>query len=166
VASLSPGSETTLLYRLRHVGSIAVVGAALVFLVEPSVLASSPLLGTLSEQARDDLYKQLTTVAITLMGFLITAVAILVSLDRGRQIVKELRRGESFSLLILNLLAAVIALFAMTLMTIMGSASLDGIGDACAFLRCLEWLCLVSSAEIVLGGFYFCVVTYKVASHG
>jgi len=161
----SEPAKTTLLQRLRHVAGIAVGAAILIFALEPLLLPNWPLLDSLSPEAREDLYKQLSVVAVTLMGFLVTAVAILVSLDRGREIVQELHRGESYSLLVLNLLAAVVLLFMLSLMSIVGGAAIGGIGSSCLFIRLLEWLCLMSLAEVALGGFFFCVVTYKVASY-
>ncbi len=160
-----PAPKTTLAQRLRHIAGIAVFAAAAIFIIEPWVFSNTPLLASLSDKDRAELYKQLTTAAVTLMGFLITAVAILVSLDKGREIVKELRRGESFSLLVLNLLAAVLLLFVITLMSIVGAVRADAIGAAPLFVALYEWLAIWALAEIGLGGFYFCVVTYKVAAH-
>jgi hypothetical protein len=159
----SPPPPTNLLQRLRYTVAIAVAAAILVFGIEPLLLSTSPLLGSLSTEAREALYDQISVASVTLMGFLITAVAILVALDRSRQIVKQLRRGESFSLLVLNLLAAVVLLFALGLSSIAGAAGLEPTCDI--FLRIVEWLCLFATAEVLLGGFFFCVVTYKVASY-
>jgi hypothetical protein len=158
-------SPTTIVKRLRHIAGIAVGAAIGIYLVEPRIFSSAPLISSLSDKDLADLYKQLATAGVTLMGFLITAVAILVSLDRGREIVKELKRGESFSLLVLNLLAAVLLLFVITLMSIVGAVRADAIGAADVFVGLYEWLLLWTVAEICLGGFYFCAVTYKVASH-
>jgi len=165
VTNAPPASPTTLAQRLRHVAGIAVVTAIAIYVIEPWIFSSAPLLASLSDEDRAELYKQLTTAGVTLMGFLITAVAILVSLDKGREIVNELKRGESFSLLVLNLLCAVLLLFVITLMSIAGAVRADAIGDAALFVAAYEWLALWTLAEICLGGFYFCVVTYKVASH-
>jgi hypothetical protein len=156
-------APTNFLQRLRYTAVITLAAAILVFAIEPRFLPSSPLLGSLSSKARESLYDQISVASVTLMGFLITAVAILVALDRSRQIVKELRRGESFSLLVLNLLAAVVLLFALGLASIAGAAGLAPTCDV--YLRFIEWLGLLVIAEVLLGGFFFCVVTYKVASY-
>lgn len=158
-------SPTTLVQRLRHIVGLAVGAAIGIFVIEPWIFSNAPLLASLSDKDRAELYRQLATAGVTLMGFLITAVAILVSLDKGREIVEELKRGESFSLLVLNLLTAVLLLFAITLMSIVGAIRVDAIGNADFFVEFYEWLALWVFAEICLGGFYFCVVTYKVASH-
>jgi hypothetical protein len=159
-----PLGETALPSRLRHVGAIACAAAAIVALAA-LLVENSPLLCSLGDEDRAELYRQMTTVAVTLMGFLITAVAILISLDRGREIVMELKRGESFALLVLNLLAAALLLFVLTVLSVLGAIRPDGLGDAAAFAAIYEWLALFALAEIALGGFYFCVVAYKVASH-
>jgi hypothetical protein len=160
----SAGGKTSLLMRLRHVSLIALAAALLVGAATP-LLSNTPLLCSLGDDDRGEFYGQMTTVSVTLMGFLITAVAILVSLDRGREIVKELRRGESFALLVLNLLAAVLLLFLLTALSLLGSVRPDGLGDAAAFAVIYEWLAIFALGEIALGGFYFCVVTYQVSSH-
>lgn len=160
----SAGDETSLLLRLRHVGLIGLTAALVVGAAAP-ILSNAPLLCSLGDDDRGELYGQMTTVSVTLMGFLITAVAILVSLDRGREIVKELRRGESFALLVLNLLAAVLLLFLLTALSLLGSVRPDDLGDAAAFAVVYEWLAVFALGEIALGGFYFCAVTYQVSSH-
>lgn len=156
--------ESSLAVRLRHVAAIACAAAAIVA-TAALLLPNTPLLCSLGDEDRCELFGQMTTVVVTLMGFLITAVAILVSLDRGREIVKELKRGESFALLVLNLLAAVLLLFLLTVLSVLGAMRPDGLGDSAAFAVIYEWLVIFALAEIALGGFYFCVVTYKVASY-
>jgi len=114
--------------RLRHVAGIFAGAVILVFVVDPWAISGPfPLIGRLEPKDRVELYKQVSTVTATLLGFLITAVAILVSLDLRRQIVEELHRGEAFSLLVVNLLAAVVFLFAAT-----------GLGIAAAILDAVE----------------------------
>jgi hypothetical protein len=151
---------------LRYAFGILFVAALVVFGVEPLAATSSPLLATMSEANRSDLYSQVIVVSAGLLGFLITAVSILVSLDGKRKIVEELKRGESFRLLVANMLAAVALMFALTLMGIAGSALETENGASHAFARLYEWLLVASVAELVLSGFYFAVLTYKVAAHG
>lgn len=133
--------------------------------IERMLLSEAPLLGSLHEEDRASLYGALITVSATLMGFLITAVAILVSLDMRRKVVEELQRGESFTLLVVNLLAAVFFLLIVTVMSIIGSVGADGIGGAVGFASVYEWLALSALFEIALGGFFFGLVTYKVAAY-
>jgi len=73
--------------------------------------------------------------------------------------VEELKRGESFSLLIANMLAAILVLFLLTFLGVAGSV-LDPGG---IFRSLYEWVTLVALFELALSGFYFSVVTYKVA---
>ncbi len=151
---------------LRHTFGLVVFAAVLVFIAEPIVVVSSPLLATLSEADRMDLYNQMIIVTAGLLGFLVTAVSILVSLDGKRKIVEELKRGESFELLVANMLAAVTLMFVLTLMGIAGSVLENDDGASHLFERAYEWLGIASVLVLVLSGFYFAVLTYKVAAHG
>jgi len=152
--------------RLRHVAVILVVAALAVFVVEPVVFpGATPLVVRLDPDDRVEFYKQVTTVTATFLGFLITAIAILVSLDVKRRIVEDLKRGESFSLLIVNLLAAVVLLFATTCLGIAGVVADDGAHGAELFEALWQTALLGSMIEFALGLFFFAVVTYKVAAY-
>lgn len=151
---------------LRHVGYVLVGAAAVVFLIEPTVFTgSTPLIARLSDADRADLYNQLIVVTASLLGFTVTAISILVLLDAKRKIVEELKRGESFKLLIVNMLAVVLLLFVLTLMGIAGSV-LEADSASSLFERFYEWLMLAATIELAITGFFFGVVTYKVAAHG
>src|SRR4051794_14709781 len=107
---------------VRHPALIVVAAAVLIFVLEPLVFAGpTPLVGRLAANDRVEIYKQIATVTGSLLGFLITAVAILVSLDARRQIVDDLHRGEAFSLLIVNLLAAIVLFFLTTSLGLAGA---------------------------------------------
>jgi hypothetical protein len=152
--------------RLRHVGLIGGFAVLVVFLLEPLVFTgATPLITRLDANDRSELYKQVTTVAATFLGFLITTIAILVSLDVKRRIVEELKRGEAFSLLIVNLLAAVVLLFITMCLGIAGIVTDDGARGARLFEALWQAALLASMIEFALGLFFFALVTYKVASH-
>jgi hypothetical protein len=139
--------------------------ALTVFMIEPIVVTgSTPLLSGLAEANRVNLYGQVIILTATLMGFMLAAITILVSLDASRKIVEELKRGESFQLLIVNMLATVALLFILTLMGIAG-AVLEGGGRSHAFEAIYEWLALATVFELLLTGFYFALLTYKVAAY-
>lgn len=152
--------------KVRHVIGLVAAGAVLVFVVEPLVLSgTTPLINRLDHGDRINLYKQITTVTATLLGFLLTTVAILVALDPRRQIVDELKRGESFSLLVVNLLAAILFLSLLTGLGVLGAVFDDGRQGSAVFEQFYECMLLISAFEVALGGFFFALVTYKVASH-
>ena len=135
-----------------------------VFVAEPILVSGpTPLISGLASADRADLYNQVIVVTAGLLGFIVAAIAILVSLDGERQIVEELRRGESFRLLIANMLAAMTLLFILTLMGIAGSV-LESTGPASTFETVYEWLMLGTTMELILVGFFFALVTYKVAA--
>lgn len=151
---------------LRHVLVILLIAAACVLAVEPLLFSgSTPLISRLSIADRASMFDSTTTVAATLMGFLIAAVAILVTLDISRQIVAELRSNESFLLLIINLLAAIALLLAVTVVGLMGSVQEDWIADERGFQVIYEVLLLASFLEVLLAGFFFGAVTYKVGKY-
>lgn len=146
--------------RFRHFLGLLAVAALLVFIVEPLAFSgTTPLLSRLEAKSRIDFFEQIVPVSASLLGFYIAAVAILASLDPARKIVEELKRGESFSLLIANMLAAILVLFLLTFLGVAGSV-LDPGG---IFRSLYEWVTLVALFELALSGFYFSVVTYKVA---
>lgn len=134
----------------------------LVFLAEPFAFSGiTPLVDRLSPESRTDLYGQIVPVSASLLGFYIAAVAILASLDARRQIVQELKTGkEAFRLLIINMLAAIAFLLALTLLGVAGSV----LDPGSPFSAIYEWVALTTLFELVLSGFYFGVVTYKVAA--
>lgn|GEM_PF-3647827 len=144
----------------RHAAIILAAAVAIVFLVEPLVFdGSTPLLGRLADESRVGLYEQVVPVAASLLGFYIAAVAILAGLDSRREIVAQLKRGEAFALLIANMLVAILLLFVLTFLGLVG-ASLD---PGKVFQVIYEWLALGTLGELALSGFYFALVTYKVA---
>lgn len=150
---------------IRHVLILMALAALVVFAFEPvAVSGPTPLISGLAEADRIDLYNQVIVVTASLLGFIVAAIAILVSLDAGRKIVEELKRGESFRLLIANMLAAVLLLFLLTIMGIAGSVIEGGTQASSAFEAIYEWLLLGTGMELVLVGFYFALVTYKVAA--
>lgn len=153
------------LWLLRHAICVAVIAALVVFLAEP-LLRDGALMGKLARGDRLDVYKQLAAITATLLGFLIAAVAILVQLDVERQIVKELRGSDAFPMLVANLLVACMALLAVTLLGLAGAFGADSAKTGHAgFERAYEFTGLMALLEFMLGGFYFAVVTYKVAAH-
>jgi hypothetical protein len=150
---------------VRHPLILLSVAALGVFMAEPHVISgTTPLISGLSEVNRIDLYNQVIVVTASLMGFIVAAIAILVSLDGGRKIVEELKRGASFQLLITNMLAAVFLLFTITTMGIAGSVLEGSAPTSTTFEAIYEWLLIGTSMELVLVGFFFAIVTYKVAS--
>jgi hypothetical protein len=153
------------LWLVRHVLGLLVAAALVVFAVEPLVITGpTPLVSGLAEADRIDLYNQVIVVTASLLGFIVAAIAILVSLDAGRKIVEELKRGESFRLLIANMLASVFLLFVLTIVGISGSVLEGGSDASSAFEAVYEWLLLGTAMELVLVGFYFALVTYTVAA--
>jgi hypothetical protein len=150
---------------IRHALLLLAVAALAVFVAEPIVASGpTPLISGLSEADQIDLYNQIIVVTASLLGFIVAAIAILVSLDAGRKIVEELKRGESFRLLIANMLAAVMLLFVLTIMGIAASVLESGSAASSVFEAMYEWLLLGTVLELILVGFYFALVTYKVAS--
>jgi hypothetical protein len=146
--------------KFRHAAIILGAAAIIVFLVEPLAFSGpTPLIGRVSSESRTGLYEQIVPVAASLLGFFIAAVAILAGLDSKREIVAELKRGEAFALLIANMLVAILLLFVLTFSGLAGS-SLD---PGCVFRAIYEWLTLAALGELALSGFYFALVTYKVA---
>jgi hypothetical protein len=153
------------LWLIRHVLGLLAAAALVVFAAEPVVISGpTPLISGLAEAGRIDLYNQVIVLTASLLGFIVAAIAILVSLNAGRKIVEELKRGESFRLLIANMLAAVLLLFVLTIMGIAGSVLEGGAQASSAFEAIYEWLLLGTALELVLVGFYFALVTYKVAA--
>lgn len=151
--------------RYRHVLGIlalAVLVSALERVIFPG---DSPLMTRLPPEDRLALYDSLGSATGVLLGFVITAIAILISLDTSREIVSELRLGEAFGLLILNMLAAAALLFLVTVLSIGGTVADDG-ATGSAWLETLYTTVVVAAfAEFALSGFYFALVTYKVAKH-
>jgi hypothetical protein len=154
------------LWLIRHVLGLLAVATVVVFTVEPIVVAGpTPLISGLAEANRIDLYNQVIVLTASLLGFILAAVVILVSLDAGRKIVEELKRGESFKLLIANMLVAMLLLFILTIMGIAGSVLEGGSGASSAFEAIYEWLLLGTAMELILVGFFFGLLTYKVAAY-
>jgi hypothetical protein len=150
---------------LRWAAGVAVTTALVLATIEFIPHGATPLLSRLSSHDRVELYKQVATATASLLGFLIAAVAILVSLDVNREIVQDLKRGESFTLLIVNLLAAIVFLFLATIVGIIGAIFDDGKPGSDAFELAWELLVLAGFAELALGLFFFAIVTYKVAKY-
>ncbi|HEX5983578.1 MAG TPA: hypothetical protein VFY69_05160 [Solirubrobacterales bacterium] len=146
--------------RFRHALFLLALAALVVLVLEPILIGGvTPLLQRLSEADRSSFYELVIPVSASLLGFYIAAVAILAQLDPTRKIVDELKRGESFSLLIANMLFAILLLFALTFVGIAGSV----VSDSQALMRAFEWLLLATVLELALSGAFFGVVTYKVA---
>jgi hypothetical protein len=132
----------------------------LVFAVEPIAFSgTTPLIARLDDASRASLYEQLVPVSASLLGFYITAVAILTALDTRREIVEELKRGEAFKLLIVNMLGAILLLFVLTIIGVVGSV----LDPGCRFQAAYEWIALGTLFELALSGFFFAVVIYKAA---
>lgn len=146
--------------KFRHAFFLLAVAAVVVFALEPLLLSGvTPLLQRLSEQDRASFYELIIPISASLLGFYVAAVAILAQLDPTRKIVDELKRGESFSLLIANMLFAILLLFALTFVGIAGSV----VSDCQNLMTAFEWLLLGTIFELALSGAFFGVVTYKVA---
>jgi uncharacterized membrane protein len=142
------------------------LAALLVFGVEGwAVATKTPLISNLSTSDRSNLYNQVVVVSAALLGFILTAITILVSLDGSRRIVKELRYGEAFTLLVVNMLATVALLLALTLLGIAATAIDVGSTPAKAFETWYEWVGIGTAFELILCGFYFSVAMYKVATY-
>jgi hypothetical protein len=84
--------------------------------------------------------------------------------DGKRKIVEVLKRGESFKLLVVNMLAAIALMFALTLVGISGSALESDDGASHLFIQFYEWLVAASIAELLLSGVVFGALMYHVAS--
>jgi len=150
--------------RLRYAVVTLLAAAVIAFAVEPALLPSPPI-AELAQSDRADLYSQVIIVTAGLLGFFVTAVSILVSLDARRKIVEELQRGESLRLLVANMLATVALLFALTLTGIVASVAEADASASRMFERFYEWLVLATILELTLSGVYFGSLTYKVASN-
>jgi hypothetical protein len=151
--------------RYRHAALLVLLAAVVIVIAELIARGSNSLVGGLGHQDRVELYKQVTTVTASLLGFFIAAVAILVSLDPTRAIVRDLKRGEAFSLLIVNMLAAILLLFLTTALGVAGAVFDDGQPGAAGFEWVYQWLLLASLLELGLTGVLFAVVTYKAAAY-
>jgi len=150
---------------LRH-AIIILAGSAVVVLSEPLLLTgSTPLITGLADPDQVTLYNDVIVVSAGLLGFFVAAVAILVSLDRSRRVVAEIQQGGSFELLVANMLATIALLFTLTLLGISGAVFENGQNASPWFDRAYEWVALASIAELLMSGFYFSVVMYKVAQH-
>lgn len=148
------------LVRFRHALFLLALAAVAVFVLEPQIISGrTPLIARLSDEDRSSFYGLVIPVSASLLGFYIAAVAILAQLDPNRKIVEELKRGESFSLLISNMLFAILLLFALTFVGIAGTV-VDG---SSAVMTSYEWLLLGTVLELILSGAFFAIVTYKVA---
>ena len=144
----------------RYTAGLLAVAAFLVFVVEPIIFTgATPLIGRLEAESRVSLYEQLVPVTASLLGFYIAAVAILTALDSRREIVEELKRGEAFPLLIVNMLGAILLLFVLTILGVLGSV----LDPGCGFQAGYEWITLGTLLELALSGFFFAVVIYKAA---
>jgi len=64
---------------------------------------------------------------------------------------------------VLNLLAAVFFLLLTCLASLTGAVFDDNVDGADLFEHAFQLLLIVSACEVTLGGFFFGVVTYKVA---
>jgi hypothetical protein len=62
------------------------------------------------------------------------------------------------------MLAVMVLLFVLTVMGIVGAVLEGGSSASSVFEAIYEWLLLGTMMELVLVGFYFALVTYKVAS--
>jgi hypothetical protein len=146
--------------RFRYALWILAFAAVSVFVLEPLILSgTTPLVAQLSAEDRGAFYGRIIPISGSLLGFYIAAVSILAQLDPGRKIVSELKRGESFSLLIANMLVTILLLFLLTFVGLAGS-----LDTGCRLLMALyEWLLLSTVIELVFSGLLFSVVTYKVA---
>ncbi len=151
--------------RLRH-AIYSLAGAGVVVAIEHIAISGTiPLMARLAVASRSSLYNQITTVSAGLLGFIVAAVAILVSFDAHRRIVKDLQRGESFKLLVANMLATILLLFVVVLLGLIGP-EVDGAARAAgSYESVYEWLVIASTFELAMTGFYFAVATYAVASH-
>jgi hypothetical protein len=146
--------------QFRHAFYILGGAALLVFLVEPFLVPDpTPFLVRLTAESLSTLYEQIIPVSGSLLGFYIAAVAILAQLDHGRKIVSELKRGKSFGLLIANMLITILLLFVLTALGVVGAVEAPGR----VFIAIYELVLVATLAELALSGFYFAVVTYKVA---
>ncbi len=144
----------------RHAFYILGGAALFVFLLEPLLIPDpTPFLLRLSDESRSTLYEQIIPVSGSMLGFYIAAVAILAQLDHGRKIVLDLKRGESFGLLIANMLITILLLFVLTVLGVLGAVQAPGH----VFMEIYEWTLLATLGELALSGLYFAVVTYKVA---
>jgi hypothetical protein len=163
VASTRKKARTVL---IRHALACVTVAALSVFVIEPWLVSgTTPLVASLSLNGRTNLYNQVIIVSAALLGFMLTAITILVSLDTGRRIVRELHYGEAFKLLIANMLATVLLLLVLTLMGIAGSSLDAAQRPAKTFEAFYEWIGVTSVLLLSLTGFYFATVTYKVAAY-
>jgi hypothetical protein len=142
------------------------VAALLTFALEPQVVSgTTPAIARLTIDGRANVYDQITIVSTALLGFMLTAITILVSLDGGRKIVKELHYGEAFKLLIVNMLATVLLLLVLTSMGIAGSSLDAGSSPDKTFESFYEWIGVASLFELGLSLFYFSITMYKVAAY-
>ena len=150
---------------LRHALIVTVAAACLAF-IEPLIFSgSTPLITGLAQADQVTLYNDVIVVSAGLLGFFVAAVAILVSLDRSRKVVQEIQRGESFELLVANMLVTIALLFVLTLMGIAGAVLENGPHASHWFVGIYEWIGLATIGELLMTGFYFSVITFKVAQH-
>lgn len=150
---------------LRHALIICVVAAVLV-VAEPLIFSgSTPLISGLAQADQVTLYNDGIVVSAGLLGFFIAAVSILAALDRTRKVVEEIKRGESFELLIANMLVTIALLFVLTLMGVVGAVIENGKEASGLFQSFYEGISLAAILELVMTGFYFSVVMFKVAAH-
>lgn len=155
--------------RSRYLGIICAVAVGLLAL-EAVLLGevfdtSVPLLSRLGHTDRVEFYKQVATLSGALLGFILTAVAILVSLDGARKIVQHLQLGESFSLLVVNLLWGAALLFVTATISISGAVFDDGLGGSSAFEWIYEGLLTATFLEVVFALGLFAVVMFRVAEN-
>lgn len=151
---------------LRYPAGILLAAIIVVVVGEHVVLADpTPALARLNDDDQIEFYKQIAPIAGTALGFLVASVAILVSLDPKRRIVDELRRGEAFSLLIANLLAACLWLLLLSILALVGWTFHASVGGCDVFQSIFEVIGYAAVIEMLIGGFFFGLVTYKVAKH-
>lgn len=140
---------------------IGILAAATLWVVlgERLILSDNTFLAQLSTSKRADVYGQFPGIAGSLLGFLVAAVAILVSLDHSRPIVEELHRGEAFTLLVVNILAGCLWLLGLCVLGVIGSGWNP---QSSVFRSVFEILAYSAFVELAIGGFFFGLVVHKV----
>jgi hypothetical protein len=149
---------------MRWPVGIALAASAIVCVFDGGPISGDVVLLQTSPEIRAQFYAGMSGTAGAVLGFFVAAIAILASLDPKRKIVAEMRQGESMTLLLVNLLTGCLWILVLAGMSIAGWL-MPALGRGPTFAWTYQVLGVWAFLEFLVGGFFFAVVTVKVARH-
>lgn len=119
------------------------------------------LLGTLTPEARTDLYGSLAATAGALLGFIVASLSILISLPSS-DTVKQVRARKAWPLLLKALLASA-ALLAGLLVTASAALAIDRAKTPCVAVELVvEGVTLAAAIQLAVAGAAFAIVVLRI----